>query len=107
MAEKNGWYVRVCKTKTEASGIYLWVGVGGNSDSHRYWKEWRSNEDSEFDFPDDLRNVAEVWIKGEANPLDRNVNMCVCYRDHVTQRMTFDDKEEHETSQDDSDNCDC
>lgn len=106
-AQKNGWYIRVCKTQTEASAIELEVGLGGQSGSHRKWKLWNSSDEAEFDFPDDLRSVREVWIKGIAKPEDRNVSMCVCYIDHVTQKMTFDADEEHETSQTDSDDCEC
>lgn len=107
MAEKNGWFVRVCTNLTEASGIDLEVGLGGQASSHRAWRRWNSNDDREFDFPEDLRNVQEVWIRGVAVPEDRNVHMCVCFRDHVTQKMEFDRAEEHETSQTDSDSCGC
>ncbi len=107
MAPRGGWFVRVCTGQTEASGIDLEVGLGGDSSSHRHWRKWTSSQPSEFDFPADLQNVQEVWIKGTADPEDRNVNMCVGYRDHITQKMTFDASEEHETSQGDSDSCDC
>jgi hypothetical protein len=106
-AQKNGWFVRVCKTQTEASAIKLEIGLGGNSGSHRPWRTWQSNDEAEFDVPEDLRSVQEIWIKGTAIPEDRNVHMCVCFVDHVTQRMTFDADEEHETSQTDNDDCGC
>lgn len=104
---KNGWWIRVCTPKTEASGIRLEIGLGGNAGSHRFWRDWRSNEPAEFDVPDDFRQVQEIWIKGTADPNDRNVHMCTYYKGDSTQRMTFDASEEHETSQSDRDNCDC
>lgn len=107
MVQKNGWFVRVCTSQTEASGIDLSIGLGGQESSHRAWRRWNSNDETEFDVPDDLRNVQEIWIKGVAVPKDRNVHMCVCFRDHVTQKMEFDRDEEHETSQGDSDSCAC
>jgi hypothetical protein len=87
--------------------VDLQIGLGGQSGSHRTWRRWNSNESPEFDLPSDLRNVREIWIKGNAVPHDRDVHMCVYYRDHVTQRMEFDADEEHETSQSDTDNCGC
>lgn len=109
MANKSGWFLKICKTETEVSSIELWVGLGGDDKSHRKWRDWHSNEDAEIDFPDDLIAVKEVWIKGKGVPEGRNVHMCVHYRDHVTQKMEFDgrDGEEHETSQNDSDSCAC
>lgn len=107
MAQRDGWFVRVCKTETEAQQIKLWVGLGGNAGSHQDWFTWSSTDESEIDFPGGLRNVKEVWIKGEAIPEGRNVHMCVCYVDHVTQKMEFDDDEEQETSQTDKDDCAC
>jgi hypothetical protein len=107
MATKNGWYIRVCKTQTEASQIKLWLGLGGNSSTHKDWFTWKSSDPIEIDFPNEIINVKEIWIKGKAIPEDSNVSMCVCYQDHVTQKMTFDDEEEHETRQGDSDDCEC
>ena len=66
-----------------------------------------SNDDSEFDFPNDLLNVSEIWVRGEGDPGGRNVYMCLCYRDHVVKHMDFDNGEEHEQHQDDTDDCDC
>lgn len=106
-AVKDGWWVRVCTSKTQASGVDLEIGLGGNSGSHRYWRKWHSNDPPEFDVPGDVRQVSEIWIKGSADPRDRNVHMCTYYRGDSTQKMTFDNNEEHETSQGDRDDCDC
>jgi hypothetical protein len=106
-ATKSGWFIRVCKTLTEASSIEIDVGLGGESATHRRFKTWNSADEAEFDLPADLINVREVFIKGVAVPRGRNVHMCVLFKDHVTQKMEFDQDEEHETSQDDSDQCGC
>ena len=106
-AQKNGWFVKVWTTQTEASGIDLEIGLGGQASSHRPWRRWNSNDEAEFDVPDEFRTVQEIFIKGTAIPEDRNVHMCVFFRDHVTQKMKFDRAEVHETSQDDSDDCGC
>lgn len=99
----RGWYVRIVTSMTEASGVELWIGLGGEEGSHRYWRRWNSNEPAEFDLPDDLKHVREIWIKGKADPEGRNVALDVYYNDHITQKMRFDNEEEHETSQDDDD----
>ena len=106
-ATKAGWFVRICTHETEASAIKIELGLGGKKDSHAHWTQWNSNDPTEFDLPDDKLNVEEIWIKGIAVPKDRNVHMCVCFRDHVAQKMTFDKEEEHEVSQTDSDTCGC
>ncbi|MBI3582360.1 MAG: hypothetical protein HY096_00230 [Nitrospinae bacterium] len=103
-----GWFVRVCTSKTEASAINLWIGLGGEDRTHRFWKKWKSSDSAQFDMPDDIKNVQEIWIKGEAVPHGRNAYMCIFYNDHVVKHMDFDESEEHEKRQDDHDDeCAC
>jgi hypothetical protein len=104
----RGWFVRICTNETECSSINLWVGLGGEEGSHRFWTTWNSGDNVELAFPGDLQNVSEIWIKGEANPHGRNANFCVFYDDHVVKHMDFDEDEEHEKHQGDQDDeCAC
>ncbi len=100
-AKKDGWWVKVIKQKTEAKAIKLEIGLGGNDASHKPWTTWKSADDAEFDVPDEFKSVAEIWIKGIADPEDRNVDMEIYYKDRCTQKMEFDADEEHEISQGD------
>jgi len=103
----DGWAVFVCKKETEVPKIKLRIGIGGDSNSHTNWTTWTSDKDSTVPVPAKYKNVKEIWVRGEGEPSGRNVHMCVQYNGKTTQKMTFDNGEEHETSQSDNDNCDC
>lgn len=107
--QERGWFVRICDDPqlTEADGVRLEVGVGGTDEGHRFWREWRRGEQAEFGVPVDLHRAKELWIRATALPEGKNVNMCVGFNEHITQKMTFNEDEVHETSRDDSDGCDC
>lgn len=103
----DGWTVRFCKSKTQAPTVKLRIGVGGDNNSHTDWTTWTSDMNELVPVPDRFKHVQEVWVRGDGEPRGRNVHMCVEYNGNSTQKMTFDNGEEHETSQGDRDNCDC
>jgi hypothetical protein len=103
----RGWFVRICRAQTQASGVGLEIGFGGVGNSHRYWLDWtHANTETELALPIDLIHAKEIWIKGISRD-ERDVSMCTGFNDHITQKMTFDEDEEHETSRDDHDGCEC
>src|SRR6266513_2567249 len=68
-ATKRGWWIRVNKSKTEASTISFQIGTS-KKDS-RNWRTWKSGQRMEFDLPSDIRNVASLYIRATSNPRDR------------------------------------
>ena len=103
----RGWFVRICRAQTRASGVRLEIGFGGLESSHRYWRDWtHANTETELPLPIDLIYAKEIWIKGTSHD-GEDVSMCTAFNDHNTQKMTFNEDEEHETSRDDHDDCEC
>jgi len=109
MASRAGWYIRICKSKTDADNIYFRVGRGGDGDSHKDWFAWNRNDKpgvDEYDFPPELIDAGECWIEAKTDGKDARV--CLCFRDHVVQDMDFDDEpDRHEKHTNDTDTCDC
>lgn len=106
-AKPRGWFLRICRAQTKATGVHLEIGIGGLESSHRPWRDWtHAVPDSELPLPLDLVYAKEIWIKGTSFN-GEDVSMCTLFNDHVTQKMTFDEDEEHETSRDDDNPCEC
>ena len=104
---EKGWFIRIIAPQTEAPGVRLEIGFGGVEHSHQAWREWRHGQPTEFNVPAKFLHANEIWIKGISLEEDRNVSMCVGFNDHITQKMCFDEDEEHETSRGDDDSCGC
>jgi hypothetical protein len=104
---ERGWFIRIIPEQTEAPGVRIEIGFGGVGSSHQPWREWRPGQPTEFPVPTKFLHANEIWIKGISLEEDKNVAMCVGFNDHITQKMCFDADEEHETSRDDSDGCNC
>lgn len=102
----SGWSIKFCFPDTKEDNVKLEVGKGGDSNSHRYWKNVNPQSQPEHLFPDDLIYHEEIWIKATAEN-GKDVHMCIKYDENNTQKMTFDEDEEHEISKDDRDDCGC
>ncbi|MFN0139633.1 MAG: hypothetical protein ACKVQW_06060 [Pyrinomonadaceae bacterium] len=103
----KGWFIRINPGQTEAPGVKFEIGFGGVESSHTNWREWRHGQPHEFSVPVQFIRAEEIWIKGTSLEEDRDVSMCVGFDDHITQKMCFDEDEEHETSRGDNDGCGC
>ncbi len=104
----QGWHVYVCRRKTTADSIRVYIGLGGNASTHEVWGYWKKQSTVDnLLVPSRYRYTREVWIRGEAMPDGREVHMCVGYDERTTRKMTFNHGEEHEVSWDDNENCDC
>ena len=101
----SGWNVKICSS--EAAGVKLQIGLGGDDSTHQDWTTWRSGEPNVIEAPVGFKNVDEIWIKGISLTRGRNVNMCMRFNDSSVKKMQFDHEEEHEQHQDDTDDCDC
>ena len=107
-ASARGWFVRICRAKTEASEIKVWVGKEGGQDA-TLLKNWVSSEvELEFDLPAELAAAPKIWIKGEPVPPDGVSYLCVFYGDQVVRHLAFNDVIIRELSQGDRDDeCAC
>ncbi|MBN9483095.1 MAG: hypothetical protein BGO70_01265 [Bacteroidetes bacterium 43-93] len=107
----RGWFVIICINQTNASQIKFEIGPGGNKSAHHDWFTWKRGDPTYLRLPPDLRYAKEIWLKAFSDPQKSkhkgDVSLCICYEDHVTQKMTFDEEEEHETNRDDDNPCEC
>ena len=104
----EGWFVCVCPAKTEANRIHL-AFSGGRQGFNWSWIKGRTPD--ETDLPRRFRSVARVYMRGSTASTPSNVQphayVCVGFRDHIVQRMEFDDHENHQKSWNDTDDCAC
>lgn len=107
-AAHDGWFVRVCPAKTEANLIHLTFFGGRQGYS---WSWVRGRTPNETDLPPRFRSVARVTMRGSAVSTPSNIQphayVCVGFRDHIVQRMEFDDHEDHQKNWNDTDDCAC
>jgi len=104
----EGWFVRVCPAKTESIRIHL--SFYGDRQGFS-WSWIKSQTPDEIDLPLRFRSVGRVYIRGTTAPTPSNIQphayVCVGFRDHIVQRMEFDDHENHQKSWNDADDCAC
>ena len=107
-AAHDAWFVRVCPGKTEGNRIYL--QFGGNRQGFT-WTWNRAQTPNERALPDRFRTVSRLYIRGQTVPvagkLQPHAYICIGFRDHIVQRMDFDDHEDHEKKLSDTDDCAC
>jgi len=91
-AAHEGWFVRVCPAKTEAGRIHLAFSGGRQGFS---WSWIRGRTPDEIDLPRRFHSVAQLTMRGSTASTPSNVQphayVCVGFRDHIVQRMEFDD----------------
>jgi len=108
VAAHEGWFVRVCPTKTESLRINL-AFYGGRQGFSWSWVKGRTPD--EVDLPPRFRSVERVYIRGStaATPskIQPHAYVCVGFRDHIVQRMEFDYHENHQINWNDTDDCAC
>jgi hypothetical protein len=107
-AAHDGWFVRVCPAKTEAVRIHL-AFSGGRQGFGWSWIKGRTPD--EIDLPRRFHSVARLTMRGSTTPTPSNIQphayVCVGFRDHIVQRMEFDDHEDHEKNWNNTDDCAC
>ena len=107
-AAHDGWFVPVCPAKTEANRIHL--SFSGDRQGFSWsWIKGRTAE--EIDLPGRFRSVARITTRGSTTSTPSNIQpqayVCVGFRDHIVQRMEFDDHEDHQKNWSDTDDCAC
>jgi hypothetical protein len=104
----DGWFVRVCPAKTEANRIHLAFSGGRQGFS---WSWIKGRTPNEADLPRRFHSVARLTMRGSTTATPSNIQphayVCVGFRDHIVQRMEFDDHEDHERNWNDTDDCAC
>lgn len=105
----RGWFVKICRARTEVDRIRLYVGIGGLASSHGLWRTWTPRDPDVLLVPTQFRYAKELWIQGIGDPRGRNGSLCVGFNDTITEDMQFDgpDGDQDETSRDDGRNDDC
>jgi len=103
-----GWFVRVCPAKTEADRIHLTFSGGRQGFA---WSWIRGRIPDEMDLPLRFHSVPRVYMRGNAASTPSNVQphayVCVGFRDHIVQRMEFDDHVDHQKNWNETDDCGC
>jgi hypothetical protein len=107
-AAHDGWFVRVCPAKTEANRIHLTFSGGRQGFS---WSWIKGRTPDEIDLPRRFHSVAKLTMRGSTASMPSNIQphayVCVGFRDHIVQRMEFDDHEDHQKNWNDTDDCAC
>ena len=107
-AAHDGWFVRVCPAKTEANRIHLTFSGGRQGFS---WSWIKGRTPDEIDLPRRFHSVARLTMRGSTASTPSNIQphayVCVGFRDHIVQRMEFDDHEDHQKNWNDTDDCAC
>jgi hypothetical protein len=107
-AAHDGWFVRVCPAKTETNRIHL--AFSGDRQGFS-WSWIKARTADEIDLPVRFRSVARITMRGSTTSTPSNIQphayVCVGFRDHIVQRMEFDDHEDHQKNWNDTDDCAC
>ena len=107
-AAHDGWFVRVCPAKTEAGRIHL--AFSGDRQGYS-WSWIKGRTPDEINLPRRFHAVARLTMRGSTVAMAGNIqphaNVCVGFRDHIVQRMEFDDHEDHDKNWYDTDDCAC
>jgi hypothetical protein len=102
-AAHDGWFVRVCQAKTEADRIHLAFSAGRQGYS---WSWIKGRTPNEADLPRRFHSVGGNMTSTPTN-IQPHAYVCVGFRDHIVQRMEFDDHEDHDKNWNDTDDCAC
>jgi hypothetical protein len=107
-AAHEGWFARFCPAKTDANRVHL-AFSGGRQGFGWSWIKGRAPD--EIDLPRRLHTVARLTLRRSTASTPGNnqphAYVCVGFRDHIVQRMEFDDHEDHERNWNDTDDYAC
>ena len=89
-AAHDGWFVHVCRAKTEAGRIHLAFSGGGQGYN---WSWIKGRTPDEIDLPRRFHSVARLTMRGSTSSTPRNINphayVCVGFRDHIAMQLYF------------------
>jgi hypothetical protein len=99
--KKDGWWIHVWTERTNCDMIVFDTGV--TKESSKVWTIWRKGDAAEFDLPDDMKEVGELYLRATAHPATKQVIMAVMFKDNGVKRMSFSSEEDHSLKQSDHD----
>lgn len=127
-----GWKIRVCSEKTKAQSINFKVsnaddksakadkkekgayGAGGSAEgatsaaamAHES-ASWTQGDASIINLPETVANYEKIRIEATPAQKDAKSEVCVLYNDHVTKKISFDDKSETTVKMTETGSCSC
>lgn len=125
-----GWKIRVCSEKTKAQSINFKVtnaddksakadrkdkgayGAGGSAEgttaamTHET-ASWTQGEANLINLPETIANVEKIKIEATPAQKDAKSEVCVLYNDHVTKKISFDDRSETTVKMTETGSCSC
>ena len=88
---------------------FIWPSPAAGRGYSWSWIKGRTAD--EIDLPRRFHPVAKLTMRGSTASTPSNIQphayVCVGFRDHIVQRMEFDDHEDHEKNWNDTDDCAC
>ena len=104
----ESWFVRVCPTKTEANRVHLAFSGGQQGFS---WSWIKGQTRDEIDLPRRFRSLPKLYIRGITvsmpGKIQAHAYVCIGFRDHIVDRMEFDDHAVRQKNWNDTDDCAC
>jgi len=108
-AAHDGWFVRVCSAKTRSGSHSL--GVLRRPARIQLVLDQGPDPRRNRPPPRRFHSVARLTMRGSTAAMPGNIQphayVCVGFRDHIVQRMEFDDHEDHQKNWNDTDDCAC
>ena len=104
----DSWFVRVCPSKTEANRVFLQFAGAPRAFG---WVWTKGKSPNERGLPERFRTVAKLNVRGQSiasnTQQQPHAYVCLGFRDHIVQRMEFNDHVDHERNWNDTDTCAC
>ena len=108
-AAHDGWFVRVCSAKTRSGSHSL--GVLRRPARIQLVLDQGPDPRRNRPPPRRFHSVARLTMRGSTASTPTNIQphvyVCVGFRDHIIQRMGFDDHEDHAKNWNDTNDCAC
>jgi hypothetical protein len=112
MADKTGWFFRVCGSHADNEAEAIKFRAGRDDDDKDHWHaEWKRADNPgtwEVDLPPELRTLNKIWVGVEPYPGGKNGSSCLMYAgDGCKKYFNYDGTHEDEFERGDSDSCPC
>ncbi len=121
-----GWKIRVCSEKTKAQTINFKIshpdqktdksakeknkaknGASMAPSQGQEMATWSQGDPSLITIPAAFSKSEKIKIEAMPAQKDMSSEVCVLYNDHVTTKLSFDDREEATVKMDDNGTCGC
>jgi hypothetical protein len=96
-ATKSGWWIRINPSATSAQAIAFQIGT--SKLQREEWRVWNAGEPAEFDVPEKYSQAPRLYLRGNVTPIGKLATLCLMYKDHGVDHMSFDDDDSETKSQ--------